>query len=90
MEAALHPELAKRTFRDGALRTLTAREMVDATARGAGRSFDSPERRIEITVTDVERGFACAVVHSHVYVEYLHLVDTPDGWKIVNALWQFA
>jgi hypothetical protein len=27
------------------------------------------------------------VVDSDVYREYVHLVRTDDGWRIVNALW---
>ena len=90
MESALHPGLAKRTLRDGELQSLTAAQMIEATAAGSGRRFGSDERRIEIVVTNVDRGYASAVVHSDVYIEYLHLAETADGWKIVNALWQFT
>jgi hypothetical protein len=24
----------------------------------------------------------------HRYVDLLHLIDMPDGWKIVNAAWR--
>jgi len=27
---------------------------------------------------------------SAVYVDYLHLARTAEGWKIVNALWAWA
>jgi hypothetical protein len=33
---------------------------------------------------------ATAVVDSHVYREYLHLVRTDGDWKIVNALWAWT
>jgi hypothetical protein len=88
MERALHPELAKRSLRDGALRTITAREMIGWTADGEGRAFDVPDRRIEIEVVAVIEEIASVVVHSAVYVEYVHLVRTDSGWKIVNALWR--
>jgi hypothetical protein len=26
-------------------------------------------------------------VHSAIFREYLHLVRTPDGWRILNALY---
>jgi len=29
-------------------------------------------------------------VRSEHYDEYLHLVETPDGWKIVNGLWRWS
>jgi hypothetical protein len=39
---------------------------------------------------DVHGTIASVVVDSNVYREYLHLVRTPDGWKIANALWDWA
>ena len=33
---------------------------------------------------------ATASVDSATYNEYLHLVRTPGGWQIANALWQFT
>ena len=33
---------------------------------------------------------AIATVRSAVYREYVQLVRTPDGWKIVNTLWEWA
>lgn len=88
MERALHPELAKRTFRGGELETITAAEMIEATADGVGRSLDVPDRGIEIDVVDVAGENATVVVRSALYHEYAHLVETPDGWKIVNTLWR--
>jgi len=94
MERALHPELAKRPGRvddslGETLGTLTAREMIDRTAEGVGRTRDVPDRRIEVDVVDVFGDIASATVRSAIYHEYLHLVRTPDGWRIVNALWQW-
>jgi Putative lumazine-binding len=86
VERALHPELAKR---GPSLRTATKDEMVTWTAEGEGKAEDSgPGRRIDVTVVDVHGTIASAVVDSDVYHEYLHLVRTEDGWRIVNALWQ--
>jgi hypothetical protein len=61
--------------------------MIDLTAAGAGRQRDSEGRRIDVRVVDVYGDIATAVVDSNVYREYLHLVRTEDGWRIVNALW---
>lgn len=92
MERALHPGLAKRCLeRDG--RTLdetTAEEMIDATARGLGRARDPGDRRIEITVEDVYGTIANVTVRSAVYREYVQLAQTAEGWKIVNALWDWT
>ena len=86
MERALHPELAKR---GPGLRTVTKDEMVAWTAEGEGKGVDpGPRRRIDVTVVDVYGNIASVVVDSDVYREYLHLVRTDDGWRIVNALWQ--
>jgi len=91
MERALHPELAKRPgdAGPGSLGTLTAQEMIDATAAGIGRTRDVPDRQIRVEVVDVFGNIASAVIRSAVYHEYVHLVRTPDGWKIANALWQW-
>jgi len=91
MERALHPELAKRPgdAGPGSLGTLTAQEMIDATAAGIGRTRDVPDRQIRVEVVDVFGNIASAVIRSAVYHEYIHLVRAPDGWKIANALWQW-
>jgi putative lumazine-binding protein len=98
MERALHPELVKRRLdRDSegaeALETDTARDMIDATARGVGKKRDEStagDRGIEISVDDVHGGIASVTVHSAVYVDYLHLARTRKGWKILNALWDWT
>ena len=93
MERALHQGLAKRSLGQVAsagaeLRGVTKEQMVAATAAGEGKGVDpGPGRRIDVTVVDVYGNIASAVVDSDVYREYLHLVETDDGWKIVNALW---
>jgi hypothetical protein len=60
--------------------------MIDATARGVGGERDPGDRRIEVEVEDVYGTIANATVSSAVYREYVQLIRTPDGWKIVNAL----
>jgi hypothetical protein len=93
MDRALHPALAKRSLVQVAtaganLRSVTKEQMVAWTAEGEGKEVDpGPDRRIDVTVVDVSGNIASVVVHSDVYREYLHLVETDDGWKIVNALW---
>jgi hypothetical protein len=90
MRRALHADLAKRSLDGDGLDHLTAPEMVEATAAGAGMKRDPGERRIDVRVVDVHGDIASVVVDSNVYYEYLHLVRTADGWKIANALWEFA
>ena len=96
MERALHPGLAKRSLGQGdadpvEVRTLTKERMVELTAAGGGRD-KSPDGglRIDVEVVDLYGNVATAVVRSAVYREYLHLVRTDGGWKIVNVLWHFT
>jgi len=93
MERALHPELVKRSLERDAtgrktLRTITAERMIEATARGGGKSDSAEDLGIEIEVADVLGDLANVTVRSVVYTEYLHLARTSDGWKIVNDVWQ--
>ena len=95
MKRALHPLLAKRSWaqdpaRTPALSTTTAEQMVLFTTRGNGRTTDPGKRRLEIDVVEVSGTIATVMVHSFSYVEYLHLLATPEGWRIVNALWRYA
>jgi Putative lumazine-binding len=95
MQRAVHPSLAKRSFgqdlgQTPVVRGASAEQMVAWTSAGDGRTVDPEQRGLQIDVVDVSGGIAAVVVHSFDDVEYLHLVATPDGWQIVNALWRFA
>jgi hypothetical protein len=96
MDRALHPGLAKRSLSQvdpdsTELRSLTKERMVELTAAG-GRKDESPDGglHIDVEVVDLHGNVASVVVRSAVYREYLHLVRTDEGWKIVNALWHFT
>ena len=93
MRRALHPDLAKRSHisLDGgspAIRAVTATQMIGWTGEGEGRTSDAGERRLEIIVDEIHDTIASVRVHAALYVEYLHLARTAEGWRIVNALWQ--
>jgi Putative lumazine-binding len=93
MKRALHPELVKRCRGiegddPDALETLLARDMVDATADGEGRREDAADRQIEIRIDHLSGGIASAQCICHRYVDLLHLIEMPDGWKIVNTVWR--
>jgi hypothetical protein len=90
MERALHPGLAKRSLEDGRLDHLTASQMIEATAAGRGKGRDPGRRQLDVRVVEVHGRIASVVVHSNVYREYLHLARTHEGWRIVNALWDWA
>jgi hypothetical protein len=95
MERALHPGLAKHALgqdraRTGILDVTTKDEMVEATERGSGRLQDSPDRVIRIEVASLSGDIASVIVDSDVYVEYVLLARTADGWRITSTLWQWA
>jgi hypothetical protein len=94
MGRALHPALAKRSYgqdadRAPALSSITADEMVGWTEKGSGRARAGDDRMIDIRIDDVSGGIASAQVRSEHYIEYIHLVATVDGWKILNTIWRW-
>jgi hypothetical protein len=103
MRRALHPGLAKRAplaaiqairpdveGDPDSLDEDTANTMIDATARGVGtkRATSPEERAIDVVVEDVYGWIASVTIRSPIYHEYLHLAQTSDGWRIMNAHWQ--
>ena len=93
MERALHPELVKRCRGiegddPDALETLSATEMIDATADGEGQREDAPDRQIEIKIEYLSGDIASVTCLCHRYVDLLQLIRMPEGWRIVNAVWE--
>ena len=93
MRRALHPGFVKRCRGiegddPDALETLSADDMVQATAEGIGRGEDASDRRVEIRIDECAGPIASARCLCHRYVDLLHLIEMPDGWKIVNAVWR--
>jgi Putative lumazine-binding len=93
MRRALHPEQVKRCRgiegdNPDALETLSAQEMIDATADGVGRREDAPDRLIDIRIDHLSGGIASVQCFCHRYVDLLHLIEMPEGWRIVNAAWR--
>jgi hypothetical protein len=92
MERALHPELVKRCRGiegddPDALETLSARDMIDATADGVGKREDAADRAIEIEIVHVGGGIAGVTCLCRRYIDLVHLVRMPGGWQIVNTVW---
>jgi hypothetical protein len=87
MDRSLHTELVKRTPDDktSGLRDVSKARMLELTATGGGKVPDAETR---VIVDDISDGIASARVLSPDYVDYLHLVETPDGWKIANVLFR--
>ena len=93
MARALHPALVKRAFAQGPDRApdvdeTTAAEMLEATAAGMGRSRGGDT--LDIRMAEIGAGIASVNVFADHYVDFLHLIETADGWKILNALWRWA
>jgi hypothetical protein len=94
MARAVHPDLAKRSAygvgldRAPDINHTTAQEMIDATGAGQGRARAGG--RLDIRIAELGAGIASVNVFADHYVDLLHLVETPDGWKIINALWRWA
>lgn len=90
MDRALHADLVKRE-RGTALGITTKERMLKLTAEGEGREAAAGRTLdIDVEIEDVSEDIASVTVRTAVYHEYLHLVRTPDGWKIANALWRPA
>ena len=92
MERALHPNLVKRGVRaiaTGAelLSPSTAAQMINWTREGEGKAERPADLAIKVHVDDVYGQIATATVYSAVYIEYVQLVQTLEGWRIVSALY---
>jgi Putative lumazine-binding len=87
MDRALHTDLVKRSIEHD--RVTTKAQMLEFTAAGEGRQ-DGVDRSLNIRIEDVCEDIASVTVESAVYHEYVHLMKTPDGWRIANALWRYT
>ena len=92
MDRAVHADLVKRSSareHGAVLSFITKKQMLELTGQGEGKK-DAGDRRLDIDIEDVSESIASVTVRTPVYYEYLHLVLTPDGWRIANALWRPA
>lgn len=89
VDPVLHPQLVKRSADQvGAdSPSVTTKERFLELVRAGGGAEDKTDDPIEVTVVDIHQDIAAAVVRSAQYREYLHLLRTPEGWRIVNAFW---
>jgi len=95
MARAVHPELVKRariaTDSPGEVsRVVSAQQMIAWTGAGQGREdVIGGDRTVDVEVLDVSGEIASAIAATPLYFEYLLLVATPAGWRIVVALWRY-
>jgi hypothetical protein len=61
--------------------------MIGWTRAGEGVARKPADFTFDVTVGESYHEIATVTVHSPVYREYLHLVRTADGWRILNALY---
>jgi hypothetical protein len=92
MERAVHPGLAKTgvvidVSGSRITGSMTAQDMIKWTRAGEGVAEKPADPAFQVTINDVYHEIATVTVRSGIYREYLHLARTPEGWKIVNALY---
>lgn len=93
-ERAMHPELVKRGYmflpQTGkyCLRGIGKSAMVEFSRAGFGKKQAADKGEIKVTVFDVFRNTASALVVSNHYHDYIHLVKNNGKWQIVNVLWE--
>jgi hypothetical protein len=94
MDAALHPDLAKRIVHPhpqtgrSMLSEATKTAMLEYTRAGGGKDKATEEASYEVTILDVYGGMASVKAVSPDYVDYIHLVKWNNEWKILNVLWE--
>jgi hypothetical protein len=92
MTRALHPTLTKTGIGVDAAgaqvaQSMTADDMIGWTRDGEGVAERPADVAYDVTINDRYGEIATATVRSAIYREYLHLVKTPVGWKILGALY---
>jgi hypothetical protein len=92
MARALHPALVKTGVAINAsgqqtVHSMSAGDMIGWTRDGDGVAEKPADFAYDITINDQYHQIATVTVHSAIYREYLSLVRTPQGWKILKALY---
>jgi hypothetical protein len=67
--------------------SMTAQDMIGWTSDGNGIREKPADAALDVTIDDAYREIASVTVHNAIYREYLHLVRTLHGWKILSALY---
>jgi hypothetical protein len=95
MANALHPELNKvlitRINPTGKmiLQYSTVSGLIEMT-RGKTGFLAEDKRKENVTILDIEGNIACARINTSSFNDYLQLIKTDDGWKILSVLWTFG
>lgn len=84
---SLHRDYLVRWAEDGEGEHLIAVDrdgILTSTAEGVGRDRQDGAA-FAVDVIEVYHDIATVIVRSTEYRDYLHLIRTPHGWRIVNA-----
>lgn len=93
MEAALHPELAKRIVRTdqngrSRLDQMSAMSLVQGVKRGGGKDTPLEQQQKDVFILDIFQNTASAKAIMSGWIDYMHLAKWNGEWKIVNVLWE--
>lgn len=93
MEAAVHPELAKRIVRTdqngrSRLEQMSAMTLVQGVKRGGGKNTPVAEQQKDVFILDIYENTASAKAIMSGWIDYMHLAKWNGEWKIVNVLWE--
>jgi Putative lumazine-binding len=91
MERCLHPELVKRAYLPGVdgrpqLSHMSALNLIlDAKTFRA-----NPDRKAEVVILDRYEGAASVRTTFDRWIDYMHIVNVGNEWKIINVLWELT
>ena len=91
MERCLHPELAKRAYLPGVdgkpqLSHMSALALI----RDARTWEPSPDRQATVTILDRYEGAASVRTTFDEWIDYMHIVQVGEEWKIIHVLWELT
>jgi hypothetical protein len=95
MEKALFPDLMKLAVTklpgsgESVLIQSTVSGLVELSRAKIGFQEES-KRNISVKVLLIDGDIACARLNSSQFNDYLEMIRTDEGWKIVNVLWAFG
>lgn len=87
MEQTLHPHYLKHIINGRAMREMTHLQIVQAVRSGPA-DLPPAQRTEQVRVLDISGGIASAKLITPHWVDYLTLLKSDDGWKIVSVVQQ--
>jgi len=87
MEQTLHPHYLKHIVNGSSMREMTGLQIVQSVRSGPA-DLPQAERTEQVRVLDISGGIASAKLITPHWVDYLTLLKSEDGWKIVSVVQQ--